>query len=193
MTNILSQIAGLISLIAYVQYIVSVFKGHTRPSRSTWWILALVGALILLSSYSIGARESIWIQICYVIGPLIIAIQSLKYGYGARLQVVDKICLAGAFICIFIWIIFNTPIIVFLRSIIIDFIGLIPTIKKSYYDPREEDPLAWTIETIASLLNAFGITFWFTMADKSWIYAIYLLFVNGLIMLLLLRSSLKRH
>jgi hypothetical protein len=189
--NIFSQAAGLFSLLAYSLYIISVFRGKTRPSRSTWWILTLVGLLILLSSYTIGARENIWIQLCYVAGPFIIALQSLKYGYGSKLYLVDKICLAGAFVCIFIWLIFNSPLIAFLGSIIVDFIGLIPTIQKSYTDPQEEDPTAWSIETVASILNAIGITAWFTLEDKSWIYALYLLIINGLITFILFRNTIK--
>lgn len=191
--NLWSLVAGFVSIGAYALYIISVFQGKTKPSRSTWWILTLVGLLILLSSYSIGARESMWIQVCYVVGPLIIAFQSLKYGYGGKLLPLDKVCLAGATICILIWIIFNSPFVVFLGSIIVDFIGLIPTIKKSYTDPDEEDPTAWSIETIASILNAIGITLWFTATDKSWIYALYLLVVNGGITLILLyRKNLNK-
>lgn len=191
--NNLSEIAGLISFSAYLIYIISTFQGKTKPSRSTWWILTFVGILIFFSSYSMGAKENLWIQLSYILGPLIIAIQSLfpKYGYGSKLLIIDKICLSGAFACIVLWIVFNSALIAFLGSIIVDFIGLIPTIKKSYFEPEEEDPFAWGIELIASILNAVSITVWFSFTQHDWIYALYLLILNGLIASLLWRKSFK--
>ena len=170
-TQHLSEIAGLVSFSAYLIYIISIFRGKTKPSRSTWWILTLVGILIFASSYSINARESMWIQLAYILGPLVIAIMSMspKYGYKSRLLSIDKICFLGAFLCIILWIVFNSPLIAFLGSIVVDFIGLIPTIKKAYIDPKEEDPVAWGVEMIAIIVNALGITIWFSLESKDWI------------------------
>src|SRR3989338_11645313 len=107
----IGEIAGVISFCAYLKYIISTFQGKTKPSRSTWWILTFVGILIFASSYSLGAGESMWIQLSYIIGPLIIGIMSLfpKYGYGSKLLLIDKICLWGATICVILWIVFNSP------------------------------------------------------------------------------------
>lgn len=181
--------AGVISFVAYLIYIYSTFKGKTKPSRSTWWILTLVGFLIFITSYASGLRESIWIQLSYVLGPLIIAIMSVfpKYGYDTHLLMIDKICLIGAILCGVIWLVFNSPFIALLGSIVVDFIGLIPTIKKSYIDPMGEDIIAWSIEMVATILNAFGIAMWFSIAEKDWIYALYLIWINGLIVMLLYR------
>ncbi len=183
--------AGILSFCAYIIYFVSIFRGKTRPSRSTWWILTFVGGLILWSSYTLGAYENLWIQGAYVIGPLIIAILSIFYGESNGLSRLDKVCFFGAILSGLLWIIFNSPLIGFIGSIIVDFIGLVPTIKKSFIKPEEEDPTAWTIETIASLINTFAITSWFTLEHKDWIYALYLLLVNGLITVILWRKKIK--
>ena len=187
--------AGLLSASAYVFYIISIFNGKTKPSRSTWWILTIVGVLIFTSSYSIGARENMWIQLTYMIGPLFIAFLSLnpKYGYGSQLSLTDKTCLVGACLCAILWILFDAPFVAFLGSIVVDFVGLVPTIKKAYVDPHEESLFAWTIEITASVVNALGITMWFTLSDKNWIYASYMIFVNGIVFLLLLRNLKKQN
>ncbi len=191
----LSIIAGVVSFSAYIIYIVSTFRGKTKPSRSTWWILTFVGILIFASSYSLDAKENTWIQLSYILGPLIIAIQSLspKYGYKTGLLMIDKVCLFGALVCVAIWIIFNSPFVALLGAIVVDFIGLIPTIKKSYFEPKQEDPVAWSFEMLASGINAVGITVWFSIAEKDWIYALYLLIANGVILLLLVRTFFKRY
>jgi hypothetical protein len=186
----LAQLAGLISFSAYIIYIISIFRGKTKPSRSTWWILTLVGGLILWSSYSLGLYGSLWIQTSYVLGPLLLAILSIKYGEGTGLSVLDKICLIGAALSGLLWIIFNSPLIGFLGSIVVDFIGLIPTIRKSFLTPEEEDPNAWLIETISSVLNLFAVTAWFSLDQKDWIYALYLALVNGGLTILLWRKRI---
>jgi len=193
--NHLGEIAGIISFIAYTKYIISVFQGKTKPSRSTWWILTFVGILIFASSYSLEAKESMWIQLSYVIGPFIIGIQSLfpKYGYGTGLLKIDKICLFGSLTCILLWILFNSPLIALLGSIVVDFIGLIPTIKKSYTDPQEEDPVAWGMEMFASIINALGISVWFTLVSKDWIYSLYLLIINFIVLVLLWFPNLFKN
>jgi len=189
-----SEIAGLISFFAYLVYIISTLRGKTKPSRSTWWILTMVGILIFATSYSLGAKENMWIQMSYIVGPFIIAVLSLfpAYGYKEGLLKMDKICLVGAFLCAIIWLVFNSPFTAFLGSIVVDLIGLIPTIKKAYIDPKKEDPTAWGLEFLASVINMLGITAWFSLAEKDWIYALYLFLLNGTVVILLWRHSLFR-
>ncbi len=192
----LGQAAGVVSFAAYLLYIISTLRGKTRPSRSTWWILSLVGGLIFLTSYSVGARESIWIMGSYVAGPLIIAALSLhpRLGYGEKLTPLDIGCLVWAGICALIWLLFNSPLVAFAGSIVLDAIGLIPTAQKAYREPDKEDPLAWSIELVASILNAAGITAWFVTGNLTWIYALYLLAGNGtIVILLLLRSATAKR
>ncbi len=180
----LEKIAGIISLLAYGIYIFTTIKGQTRPSRSTWWILTFVGVVIAWSSYALDSTDNLWIQLSYIIGPGIIAVLSLKYGENAGFQKLDWICLTGALVSILLWVIFNSPIVALLGSIVVDAIGLIPTIKKSYFNPKEEDPTAWSLEMFASILNAIAIGTWF-QEDKSWIYALYLVLMNGTVFFLL--------
>ena len=124
----------------------------------------------------------------YVVGPLIIAILSLfsQYGYSSGLLKIDKVCLLSGILCIILWIVFNSPLIAFIGSIIVDFIGLIPTIKKAYFNPNKEDPVAWGIEMVAIIINALGISVWFSAVEKDWIYALYLIIINGIVFILLL-------
>jgi hypothetical protein len=180
----LEKIAGLLSLAAYGIYIISTIKGETKPSRSTWWILTFVGIVIMWSSYALGSTDNLWIQMSYVIGPGIIAFLSLKYGDNLGFERLDWICLIGAFFSIILWIVFNSPLVALLGSIVVDAIGLIPTVKKSYINPKEEDPTAWSLEMFASILNAMAIGVWF-QEDKSWIYATYLVLMNATIFVLL--------
>lgn len=206
MEKFLSEISGLISFTAYLIYIVSIFFGKTKPSRSTWWILTLVGSLIMFTSLLLGLKQNFWIQLSYVVGPLFIAILSVfpKYGYSEKLLGVDKVCLwLSGILCVFwglSWFVFkkifcsedllnSLLFIVFLLSLAIDFVGLVPTVIKSYRNPKGEYPFAWLLETVASSLNMYSVLITFGFLNQNMIYALYLLSMNGIITILLFRKK----
>lgn len=175
--------AGVLSFAAYALYIFSTLQGKTKPNRATWWILTLVGLLIATSYYAGGARDTMWVALSYVLGPAIIAVLSLKYGEG-RWERLDQFCLTGALVTAVIWYLSKSALIVLLINILMDFLGLLPTIKKSYLRPEGEDRRAWTLESFAGVVNMFAIGRWtFAIA----VYPMYLLILNVAITLLLFR------
>lgn len=180
--------AGILSFSAYLLYIFTTLKGRTRPNRATWWILTLVGLMIAVSYYAGGARDTIWIALSYVLGPAIIAVLSLKYGEG-KWEKLDKICLTGAIISAVIWYFSQSALLVLVINVVMDFLGLLPTIKKSYLRPAGEDRIAWTLESVAGILNIFAVERWvFSIA----FYPVYLLIINGIVTLLLYRPAIKK-
>lgn len=185
--SLIGIMAGAISFCAYVFYIVNTLKGKTKPNRATWWILTLIGIMIAWSYYVEGARDTIWIALSYVVGPLVIAILSLQYGEG-EWETLDKACLTGAISSAVVWSISESALVVLIINVCMDFIGLIPTIKKSYLRPEGEDRTAWTMEVIAGFLNLFAI--------KNWIfgiafYPLYLVIINSVVLYMLYRPILK--
>ncbi len=180
-------VAGILSFAAYALYIFATLRGTTKPNRATWWILTLVGLMIAASYYVAGARDTMWVALSYVLGPAIIAVLSLKYGEG-RWERLDQVCLAGALISAVVWYFSESALIVLLINILMDFLGLLPTIKKSYLRPEGEDRAAWTLESFAGMFNIFAIERWtFAIA----FYPLYLLVMNGIVTLLLYRPMIK--
>ncbi len=185
----LGIVAGVLSFSAYALYIFTTLQGKTRPNRATWWILTLVGTMIATSYYAGGARDTMWVALSYVLGPAIIAILSLKYGEG-KWERLDQLCLAGALISAVIWYFSKSALVVLLVNILMDFLALIPTIKKSYLRPEGEDRIAWTLESLAGVFNLFAIERWtFAIA----FYPLYLLALNIVITFLLYRPTLRKY
>src|SRR3989344_1145204 len=118
-------IAGILSFSAYFLYLFTTITGKTKPNRATWWILTLIGLMIASSYYVSGARGTIWIAISYVVGPLMIAILSLKYGEGSKWEKLDKWCFAISIVSIPIWYISKSAILVLIINIFLDFIALL--------------------------------------------------------------------
>ena len=184
---VLGIIAGIISFLAYIVYAISIFRGRTKPSRATWWIWSFMGLVVGLSYYFSGAVNTIWVPIVEFIGPLSIALLSIKYGEGGLENKTDLICLFGAVVSIILWIIFDNPVVALVTNLAVDSFALVPTIKKSYLRPEGEDFWAWFGTGIADSLNMFAVEK-FTFAIL--VYPIYML-VSDLIIIsiLLLRKN----
>src|SRR3989344_7303450 len=124
---VLGIIAGVIAFLAYIVYIISIFRGGSKPNRATWWIWSFMGLVIGISYYFSGAENTIWVPFVEFIGPFSIALLSLKYGEGGLEDRTDIICLTGAIISIILWIIFKNPVVALVTNLAVDSFALIPT------------------------------------------------------------------
>lgn len=179
----LGFIAGVIAFVAYIVYVVSIFRGKTKPNRATWWIWAFMGLVLALSYKFSGAENTLWVPYVEFVGPFIIAILSVKYGEGGLKNKTDLLCMFGAIISIILWIIFDNPVIALVTNLAVDSFAVIPTIRKSYLRPEGEDFWAWFGTGLADSLNMFAVEK-FTFAIL--IYPIYMLLSDLIIILILL-------
>jgi len=175
-------LAGVVGAVAFVRYLRATFRGTTKPNRATWWILTVVGFLLAASYYASGARQTMWLPVSYALCPLVTAIVSLKHGEGGWTPF-DRACLLGAGISVVLWWLCRSPLVALLINLFIDFVGLLPTIRKSYQRPASEDRIAWMIGLLASIINLFAVERWaFALA----VYPLYMALGNGVIAVLLL-------
>ena len=186
-TTLFGIAAGIVTFFAYAVYLVSVVHGKTRPNRTSWWLWTFVGVMIATSYYTTGARHTIWVPVIYVVGPLVGAILSYKYGEGGT-EPLDKFCFFISAISLPIWIISGSPLIALIINIFIDFLAVILTVLKSYARPWGEDWRAWVLFFIGSLMNIFAIGSWSLLSS---FHPVYILFTNGLILCILLFSLAK--
>ena len=121
-TAVIGGVAGVVSLVAFIPYIIAVLMGETKPNRASWWIWAVVGFMLGASYYSSGASHTIWVPISYIIGPFAIAILSLKHGEGGWTPF-DRSCLLGAGVSLILWWIFSQPIVALSINLFIDLMG----------------------------------------------------------------------
>ncbi len=181
--SLIGQVAGAASFVAYILYYISIIRGRSRPNRATWIILTVVGVLIAASYYASGARDTMWVALAYTIGPSIAAILAFRYGEGGATRL-DIFCLVACGLSVILWILSENPIYTLTINIAIDFLGILPTLVKSYIDPESEDTLAWTLTTLSNGLNVFAIGAW-TVSIA--LYPIYMVIVNGLVTIFLLK------
>lgn len=166
--------AGIISIIGYVPYIIAIIKRKTRPARSSWIIWSLLSFIILASYKDVGAGPTLFIPIAYTLGAFVTMILALFYGEGGWSKF-DRLCILASISSLFVWWLTKSAFLALTINILIDVIGGLPTVKKVYYDPKSENKLAWGLFLVGAIFNVLAI-------DKlSFTIAFYPLILLGLI------------
>jgi hypothetical protein len=182
-------VAGLLCLVCFVPYILTTLQGKTRPNRATWSIWLILSIVLSAIYYSSGEFNTIWLPVCGAIGQMIIVSLSIKYGEGGFSRF-DRLCILGVGISLLLWWQFSSPAIALLFNILIDFLGALPTIKKSYYEPETENILTWSLYLVASTLNLVAIENW---SFELSVFPLYIFCVNVIIVALLLRPKMRNR
>ena len=183
----LGIVAGVLAIVGYVPYIISILLGKTKPNRASWFIWALVGGLLAVSYIAEGDRNTIWLPISYFLGPLIVALLSLRYGYTTWTKI-DTICIVAALISVIPWMLSHNAMFTLIINVLIDMMGAVPTIIKTHREPDTEDFTAWLIFFVANTLQVFAISEWGLAA----LYPLYLFVLAAMIVFLIVKDKIKK-
>jgi len=181
-------LAGILSLLAFVPYINAIRRRQIRPNRASWWIWSVVILILLASSYSSGAVETLWVPVGLTLGNLVVVFLSFRYGQGGWNRL-DRVCLGGAGLSLLLWWFFQAPWVALMLNIAIDCLGALPTIWKAHVEPESEDFLSWTLFLSAYTLNLLALDNW---AFSLSVYPLYLFGLAATIVVLLLRGRGQR-
>lgn len=189
--EILGYSAGVISFLGFVPYIAEILRGKTRPNRATWWIWTIVGTMLCASYYASGARHTLWVPVSYVVGPLVTALLSLKYGEGGWDRF-DRACLGASLCSLAVWWVARSPLLALLANVTVDMLGALPTVRKSYYEPEAESLVSWTVFLLADALNLCALGPWGAWSVATSLYPVYLCALAAILTALLLRPAITR-
>jgi hypothetical protein len=169
--------AGIIAVLAFLPYCVSILKGRTKPSWVSWSIWTVVGFTTLVTYRSVGATSTLWLAGAYVLNPVLVAILAIKYGTRGAGRL-DWVCLGGTLLCLLVWAFARAASAALFFNIAIDALGALPTLRKAYDAPETEDSLAWSLAFAASAINLGAVDTW---ALRISAYPLYSLACMGLI------------
>ncbi len=161
--SILGIVSAVIALSAIIPYIVSIVGNKTEPHPISWCLWALIGAVTLITYWASGARDTLWLAVVNLLGPLTIAILSFKYWDGT-IRKFDYLCMGISIAALIVWIVSGNPVWGLTLNIVADCFAALPTIVKTYRQPESEDIKAWIVYLIAYLLGL--------VAAGKWIYGI---------------------
>lgn len=156
-------LAILIQLISYSIYFVGIYNGKTKPHAFTWLVwgtLNIVGFSAVLASS--GYNSVVAILVINALANLTIS----GIGFWQRNVQYDKydwLALFGGFLGIFLWWLTDNPLYAVILISISDMVALVPTFRKAYRLPFEENITSFAVGipyyVLAIIaLNTFSLT-----------------------------------
>ena len=181
---------SIIAILLYSYYLVRVLRLETKPHPYSWLVWSLVAGISGFGELDGGAGAGAWVTLSSSFMCFLIFLASLKYG-EKKIHHFDTICLVFSLLAIPLWIFTKTPIYSVILVTIVDTVGFIPTIRKSYYKPFEEAVLTYLG---SSIKNGLGILALEKYSLLTLCYPVVLLITCTLFSILILvrRNALRR-
>lgn len=150
----LGALAVILALVQVIPYIVSILRGRTRPSMTSYLIWATV-AVLEAAAYvaTVGFTPAAWPRIAFAVTGLSVLVLALGKGRRTPFTRFEAWALVAALAGGAIWLIFGTPLASMLVSAGVGTIAYATTIRKLIAHPGTEDLTAWLLTTIAGVLN----------------------------------------
>lgn len=135
---IASIVATGIALIAYIPYLIDMFKGKNRPHLYTWISIFLITAVIAYIQLIGGAGIGAIPIIVGVVVDAVILFYCFRFG-TKDIIFIDKICLTISIIGVISYAILSSrPVVALAIVSVAEVISFIPTFRKTHNDPYSE-------------------------------------------------------
>jgi hypothetical protein len=174
---IIGIITSLISVISYVPYIVDIIKNKTKPHIFSWLVWTILIGIAFFGQIVGKAGSGAWLLGTTTIMSFIVLFLSFKKG-TKDIKSIDWICMFGAFLAMFFWLITKTPLLSVITVTLTDAIACIPTIRKSFNKPYQETISFYFLNIIKLSINLFAFE---KYSFLTILYPIYLISANTFI------------
>src|SRR5262249_19448467 len=131
---IIGVVAGLVGVLGFVPYAVSILRGSTQPSIASWLIWTALGSVFSATYYFAGSGTAWWLTASYAVGPLVILLVSLRVGRFSWDRL-DSLYIGGALVGLLWWWASGVAAIAQTVGIAVDICGAIPTLRKVWLRP----------------------------------------------------------
>jgi len=150
----MSAISGILFFIAFLPYVLAILHGNTVPSPISWAIWASVDTLALIA---MKKEKAINGQIVgAVAGAWVITILALVFG-KSTMGLIELVSIIGAVTGIILWQKTGNAVLAIICAQATVFIGSFPTFVGAFNNPKQEDPVAWTIWFASCICALFAV------------------------------------
>jgi hypothetical protein len=154
---VISLIAIALTVLAYIPYIRDTYTGKTKPHTFSWLIWTIGTGIIFAIQSGNGAGPGGWVTGCLTALLATVLILSLRQNI-TKPTVLDYVCLVAALGALGVWYVIEMPLVSMIILSIVDMVGFIPTIRKSWSDPHSETISLYFITTVRHILAAIALT-----------------------------------
>ena len=166
-----------------VSYVIDTVRGKVKPNRVTWFLFTLAPALAFFAQLQQGVGPEVWATFIVGFVPFLIFIASFvnKKAHW-KLQKLDLVCGFLSLLGLVMWMITKVGNIAIAFAILADALACVPTIVKSWHNPKTESDAPFLSGALNSVFGLLVIKNW---NFENYAFITYLLFANLLLTILI--------
>jgi hypothetical protein len=187
---VIAFVSIAMTMVGYSFYFRDIFKGKTKPHAYSWLVWALLTAIAFVGQLSADAGPGAYVTGVTAGIAFIVFFLALDRG-EKEITRFDKLNLAAALLAIVPWLLTDSPTLSIILITLIDLLGFMPTIRKSWHKPQEETLIAYVFAGIKFALAIIALE---NYSLVTWLYPASLVITNlfFVIMLIVRRKQLAR-
>ena len=171
----------VMTLASYVFYFRDIFAGKTKPHAFSWLVWAALTAIAFFGQVSDQAGPGAWITGVTALVSIVIFGLAIQKG-EKDITRSDKLNLLGAVLALGLWPLTSNPLLSMILITIVDFLGFLPTIRKSYHKPHEETLITYVLSALKFVLAIVALDHYSVI---TWLYPASLVAANGFFVFML--------
>lgn len=156
MKEILASAAAVLAIAGNVPYLIDIFKGRVQPHTYTWFVWTVVTGIVLFGQITKGAGVGALPTAASGVFTLAIFLLSLKYGFK-KVTRTDTLFLLLALAGLIPWALTSDPTMSVVVAVSIDVIAFLPTLRKTWLEPKTETPLLYGTNVVRHILALFSM------------------------------------
>lgn len=149
-------VAALLAIVGNVPYIRAVLRREVQPHLYTWFVWTLVTGITFFGQLAKGAGVGALPTAASELFTVAIFLLAFKYGYKKPSRS-DKIFLGIALLGIIPWLLTNDPTWSVVIVVGIDLVAFVPTLRKTWQQPRTEKPILYAMNVARHTLALFAL------------------------------------
>ena len=188
--EILGALSVLLALSAYTLYIRDIFVHNTKPHAFSWIVWAVLGGIAFAAQQWGDAGAGSWVTFTDMFLCTLIFVIALWRGEKGYMQF-DWITLALAGVALILWKLTETPTASVILIAFADFLGFLPTYRKSFHKPWEESMSMYVLITCKYTLALLAVSS-YSIASALYVGALIPMNIVLVGIIVVRRSQLKK-
>ena len=179
-------IAALLAVAGNIPYLRDTLKGRVKPHPYTWLVWSIVSCTVFFGMVAKGAGIGALPTAASEIFTIIIFLFSLKFGFKGIAKT-DTIFLCVALAGLIPWALTKDPTLSVVIAVGIDLVAFVPTLRKTWQEPKTETPVLYGSNVLRHVLALFSLQ---TYNIATMLHSVVMIATNtGMTAIILLRKK----
>lgn len=147
----LGVLSVFIALCGFIPYFFGIFRGSIWPHMFSWLAWGVTSGVGAYTQYHAGAGSACWAPAINCVLCLSVATVATVHG-ERRIKRIDWFCFFISMATVPFWVMAQSPLSAALLVTFIYVCGFIPTIRKAWNAPSQEEPITFILMAIQYLI-----------------------------------------